>query len=178
MKKASSQGRVSVAYITMELDSHADTIVCVSKCIIMHFLVRGCDVAPYTGAYENIKSLPIVQASTAYNNHETGEITIIFLNKAICMGKIMYHTLVNLNQLSAYGMIVQDNPFSEALFFIATEDHDFMIPFSSKGTILGVATRTPTDKELHTVPHVTCLSAHEWDPHYVCFPKSSRTVEE
>ena len=53
-----------------------------------------------------------------------------------------------------------------------------MLPLSSKGTILGVTTRTPTDKELQTVPHATCSSAHEWDPHNVRVPKSSHTVEE
>ena len=150
-----------MVYRTMYLDSYAGTIVCRYNFIAMNFTGKGCDVAPYIDSYETIKEVQIVQASTAYNNHETGEITIIFLNKAICMGKIMYHTLVNLNQLSAYGMIVQDNPFSEALFFIATENHDFMIPFSSKGTILGVTTRTPTEKELQKCAHVTCSSAHD-----------------
>ena len=53
-----------------------------------------------------------------------------------------------------------------------------MLPFSSKLTILGVTTRTPTDKEIHTCPHITCLSAHEWVPQNVCFPKSPRSVEE
>ena len=94
------------------------------------------------------------------------------------MGETKDQTLVNPNQLRAYGMIVQCNPFEEAPIFIATEDHDFMIMLSSKGTIIGVTTRTPKDKELQTCPHVTCLSAHEWDPQNVCFPKSLSTVEE
>ena len=60
----------------------------------------------------------------------------------------MDHTLVKTNQLRAYGMKVQDNPFAEAPIFIATEYHDFMFLLSYKGTIPGVPTRTPTDKEL------------------------------
>ena len=90
----------------------------------------------------------------------------------------MDHTLVNLNQLRSYGMIVQDNPFTEAPIFIPTEHHDFMPPLSSKETILGVTTRTPTYKELQTCLYVTCSLVHEWDPHIVFFPNSSRTVEE
>ena len=58
----------------------------------------------------------------------------------------MDHTLVNPNQLCAYGMTVQNNPFAEVPIFIATEDHDFMIPVYCKGTILGVTTRNPIDK--------------------------------
>ena len=49
---------------------------------------------------------------------------------------------------------------------------------SSKGTILIVNTRTPTDKELQTCPHVTSSSAHEWYPQNIRVPKSLRTVEE
>ena len=92
--------------------------------------------------------MPIVKADTAYDNPETGETTILILNKAIYMGGTMYHTLVNPNQLCAYGMTFQDNPLSEAPIFISVEDHDFMLPFSSKGNIFGVTTRTPIDKEL------------------------------
>ena len=58
------------------------------------------------------------------------------------------------------------------------EDHEFMLPLSSKGTILGINTRNPTNKELQMCPHVTCLSANECDTHNVCIPKSARTVEE
>ena len=132
----------------MDLDSHAETIVCGSDCIIMHFTGKECGVAPYTGAYETIKAVPIVQAATAYNNPETGDTTILILNKAMWMDETMDYTVVNPNQLRAYGMTVQDNPFAQVPIFIATEDHDFMLLLSSKGTILGVTTRNPTDKEL------------------------------
>ena len=119
----------------------------------------------------------MVQVATAYDNPKTGDTTILILNKAIWIGETMDYTGVNPNQLRA-GMKVQDNPFAEAPILISTEDHDFMLPLSSKGTTLGFATTTLTDKELQTCPHGTCLSAHEWDPHNVRFPKISRTVEE
>ena len=103
---------------------------------------------------------------------------ILIINELIWMGETMDHTLVNPNQLRAYGATVQDNYFAEAPIFIATEDHDFMLPFYSKGTILGVTTRKPTENDLQTCPHVTCLLGHEWDPQNVCFHKSLRTVDE
>ena len=105
--------------------------------------------------------MPIVQAVTSYENIETWETTILTLNGAIWMGETMDHTLVNPNQLLAYRMTVQDNPFSESPIFIATEDHDFMLLLSSKGAKIGFTTRTPTEKELQTCPHVTCLSVHD-----------------
>ena len=88
------------------MDSHADTIVCGANCCIMHYTGKECDVTPYTDAYEAIKSVPIVQAATAYEDAETGETTILIFNKAIWMGTKLSHTLVNPNQLRAYGVTV------------------------------------------------------------------------
>ena len=119
----------------MELNSHADTIDCGSNCIVMRFTGKECDVAPYTDAYETIKSVPIVQANTAYDNPETWETTILILNEAIWMGATTDHTLVNPNQLREYGMTFQDNPFAEAPVFVATEDHAFMLLLYSKKTL-------------------------------------------
>ena len=147
-RKVSDQGQGLLVYSMIDLNSHADTIVCGSNCIVMHLRGKEYDVAPHTDAYETIKAVPIVWAATAYHNPETGETIILILNEAICMGESMDHTLVNPKQLHAYGMTFQDNPFAEASVFIATEDREFILPLSFKGTILGVATRTSTDKEL------------------------------
>ena len=94
------------------------------------------------------------------------------------MGASMDHTLVKPNKLCAYIMTVQDKPFAEAPFCISTENHDYMVPLSSKWTVLGNTTRNPAEQELQTCPEVTCMLAHEWDPQNVCFHKSLRNVEE
>ena len=130
----------------MELDSHADTTVCGSNCIVMHFTGKEYYVAPYTDAYDTINTVPIVQEATSYGNPETGDTMILIINKAIWMVETMDHTLVNSNQLRAYGITVQDNTFEEAPIFIAMEDRDFVITLSFKGAILGVTTRIPTEK--------------------------------
>ena len=120
---AAHRSETTVVHSQVELDSHADTIVCGSNCLIMHYTGKECDVSPYTDAYEAIKSVPIVQATTAYENPETGETTILVFNEAIWMGEQLKHTLINPNQLRAFGVTVQDNPFSEAPIFISTEGH-------------------------------------------------------
>ena len=88
------------------------TIFCGSNCIVMYFMENKYYVAPYTDAYETIKAVPIVQAATSHNNPETGDTTILILNKD--------HTLVNPNQMCAYEMTVQDKHFVESPIFIAT----------------------------------------------------------
>ena len=64
----------------IELDSHADTIVCGRNCLVLEYTGRECDVSPYTDAYESIKNIPIVQAATAWTSKETGETYILVFN--------------------------------------------------------------------------------------------------
>ena len=130
-----------MVYSTLELDSHADTIFCYSNFIIINFTGKEWNAVAYTVAYKKIKAVPIVQAVMAYDNPDTGETNILILNEATWMGTTMDHTLVNSNKWCAYSMTVQYNPFSEAPSFIATYDHGFMIPLSSKETIPGFNTK-------------------------------------
>ena len=60
----------------------------------------------------------------------------------------MDHMLLNPNPFRSYGMIDQDNPFSDAPIFIAMEDRYFILLLSSKGNILGVTTKKTIGKEL------------------------------
>ena len=77
------------------------------------------------------------------------------------MGDQMEHTLINSNQLRAYGVIVQDNLFVPVPILISTEDKELALPLFSKGTVLGNATESPTDQELQTCTHVVLSSEHK-----------------
>ena len=81
-RKVLAQGQLSVVYSTLELYLHADTIVCGYNCIVMHCTGKECDATPYTDTYDIIKAMTIIQAATAYDNPETGDTTILLLNKA------------------------------------------------------------------------------------------------
>ena len=151
---SASKKRGGIVQSQIEMDSHADTIVCGANCAVMYYTGKQCDVSPYTDAYEAIKSVPIVQAGTAYDNTETGETFILVFNEAIWMGDKMEHTLVNPNQLRSFGITVQDNAFINAPTYVSTEGNEFHFPLEFHGAILSAPTRTPTEHELQTC---TCL---------------------
>ena len=94
------------------------------------------------------------------------------------MGDTLDHSLVNPNQLRNYGITVQDNPFADIQTHIATEDESVFIPLQSEGTTIFMETRTPSDLELQTCPHITLTSSSPWDPRAVSFPQPTRLVEE
>ena len=75
--------------------------------------------------------------------------------------------LVNTNQLWAYGVSVQDNPFNTKPLSITADD--VSIELYSKGMIICGDTPTPTESELGQLPRLILTSPHDWDLHNVCF---------
>ena len=91
------------------------------------------------------------------------------------MGDTLLHTLVNPNQLRAYGTTVQDNPFSSTPLKFEPPTGP-TIPLTTMGTIIYCNTRAPSDRELSTLRHIHLSSSATWDPHNVVFP--THRVEE
>ena len=130
-RKAKQHDSSHVIHGRMELDSHADTIVLGSNAIVMHYTSRECDVSPYADTYQPIVDVPIVTGATAVTSPQTGLTYILVFNEAIWMGDILDHSLINPNQLRAFGIAVQDNPYSPTAMHIAAETDDFLFPMSA-----------------------------------------------
>ena len=84
------------------------------------------------------------------------------------MGDRLDHTLVNPNQMHAYEIDIQDNPFFDQPLSIMTEDH--AVPFHTQGTTIFFDTRLLTMHELHNLPRIELTSHQSWEPHKVQFP--------
>ena len=72
-----------------ELDSHADTIVAGSNCLILQYTGKECSVMPYNDKYDPTNNVPIVHAATAYQCNLTGRIYILIFNECLWMGETM-----------------------------------------------------------------------------------------
>ena len=157
---------------TLEMDTHADTCVLGPNFIILHYTGRECDVSPYTEVYESVKAVPIVSCATAWTDKETGLTYILVFNECLWMPDMVTASLINPNQLRAHGITVQDNPFAGSMFISNERDEDTIsIPMFAMGTNICVKTRTPTQGELNSCPHVTLTSDIEWEPNNITFPK-------
>ena len=165
-------------YGKCELDSHADSIVAGSNCIILNYTGKECDVSPYRDDYNAITNVPIVTAATAWQSPHTGQCYILVFNEAIWMGDHMDHSLINPNQLRHHGVRVQDDPTSEYPLSLVTEDNEFCMELAMEGTIVYADTHAPSDDDLRKYPHIELSSPHSWDPKRVKFPKCVRTLGE
>ena len=160
----------------IELDSHADTVVLGSNCVVLHHTGKVCEVSPYTDEYDAITDVPVVRGATLWTDQHTNEEYILIFNEALWMGDTLSHSLINPNQLCAFGMLVQDNPYHTDPLGIKPPPYDLEIPLRTAGTIIYADTRAPTKNELATLPFIALTSSADWDPHHVWFP--SHDVEE
>ena len=154
----------------IELDSHAETVVLGSNAVVLHYTGNECEVSPYSDEYEAISNVPVVRGATLWTDQNDNQGYILVFNEALWMGDTLPHSLINPNQLRAYGTLVQDNPFSRDPLAIEPPNDDITIPLSTLGTIIYADTRAPTQEELATLPHVVLSADSPWDPHRIQFP--------
>ena len=155
----------------IELDTHADTTVLGSNCVVLSYTGKECEVSPYSSEYEAVQNVPVITGATVWTNATDGAAYLLIFHESVWMGDKLDHTLVNPNQLRAYGVSVQDNPFDAKPLSITTDDAS--VELYSEGMIICRDTRTPTESKLGQLPRLILTSPHDWDPHNVCFPSCS-----
>ena len=157
-----SEGRI-------ELDSHADTIVLGSNCVVLSHTGQSCEVMPYCDTYDAITDVPVITGATLWTSPNDRDEYILIFNEALWMGDALQHTLVNPNQLRAYGTTVQDIPVASSPLMFDPPTGP-VIPLTTMGTIIYCNTRALTDHELSSLPHIILSSSAKWDPQNVVFP--------
>ena len=150
------------------MDTHADPTVLGSNCVVLSYTGKECEVSPYSSQYEAVQNVPVVMGAMVWTNAADGMAYLLIFHESLWMGNKLDHTLVNPNQLRAYGVSVQDNPFDTKLLSITTDDAS--VELYSEGTIICGDTRTPTESKLSQLPWLILTSPQDWDPHNVCFP--------
>ena len=142
---------------------------------LCYHIQERSEVSPYSPDYESMCKILVVTGATVWSNPQDGTAILLVFDEALWMGDKLDHMLVNPNQLEAYGVDVQDNPFM--LTQLAISDQDHVISLYSQGTIICGDTRTPTEQELGMLPRMVMTSPHDWDLHNIVFPSCSCQVE-
>ena len=105
-----------------------------------------------------------MSGATAWDDPTTGETYILVINEALYYGTKLDHSLINPNQIRAYGIGFWDNPYDKDKGLWVEMDKASMIQMRTKGTKVLFDTRSPTPKELATCHHIQLTSKAEWNP--------------
>eukprot|EP00956_Cyclotella_meneghiniana_P012523 scaffold17820_cov42-Cyclotella_meneghiniana.AAC.5 len=130
---------------------------------------QTCDVSGFHQSFDAIHDIPVAQVATAMTL-ENGETVILIINEALYFGNQMDHSLVNPNQIRAYGIDVSNNPYDRERDFGIQHD-DCFVPFSTEGSTVYFDTFVPTDHQIETLRHIELTSNEEWDPSNVNMQK-------
>ena len=146
-----------------ELDSHADTCVAGPNFQLDEYTGEHCDVTPYSSDYQPLTNIPVVNASTAYTQKETGETIILRFNQILWYGNKLTMSLINPNQIRHAGIALSDDPTDKTRDF-GINGVDFQIPFEMKGTTVFFETRVPTAWEYENCRIVELTVDTPWNP--------------
>lgn len=150
-----------------ECDTNADTCCLGCNFVVLGFTTRTADVFPYDKSYDPMTNVPIVKGGTAYDDPVTGATYILVFNEGLYYGSKLDHSLINPNQVRSYGVPFWDNPYDDLQGLCIEATDELTIPMSSQGTKIFFTSRTPTERELRTCPHITLTSNLEWNPNDV-----------
>ena len=76
-----------------------------------------CVFAPYNDSYKFIHDVKVCSTDTEIEDPETGLTVICEVHQALNFGTSLNNSLLNPNQIRAFGLTVNDNPFSKRKFF-------------------------------------------------------------
>jgi hypothetical protein len=150
-----------------ECDSNADTCCLGKNFVVLQATYRTADVYAYDSSIKPLENVPIVTGATAYDDLVSGNTFILVFNESLYYGNSLDHSLINPNQLRAYGVPLWDNPYDPARPLSLDVDNDLSIPLQTSGTKIYFRTRVPTATELAECDHLTITSPSPWDPSQV-----------
>ena len=94
-------------------------------------------------------------------------------NESLYYGDKLDHSLINPNQLRAYGIPLWDNPFDPTHSLSIEVNPTLCISLRAFGTKVAFCTRVPTSVELRTCEHIQMTSPHPWNPTQVVMAQAT-----
>lgn len=148
-----------------EMDSHADTCCAGANWALMDLTGELCQVTPFLESYDPVEEIPVARCATVWTSNETHQDYLLVCDQMLWFGNRLPHSLINPNQLRAYGVDLNDNPYDavKELGMTCGDNMDTFVPFDNTGTLIHFESRVPTEQEMKHLP-VILLTDSEWDP--------------
>ena len=117
-----------------ECDTNADTCCLGENFVILEYTRRTADVYSYDKDSQPKKNIPIVSGATAWRDEKTEEVYILVFNESLYYGTRLDHSLINPNQVRAYGIDFWDNPFDKERGLAINMRESTSIALKTRGT--------------------------------------------
>ena len=106
---------------------------------------------------------------------DDGKEYLIVGDKMLWFGTALENLLINPNQIRAYGLSINDDPFNANELGIESEE--IFISFDTTGTVVHFEFRVPTEWETTHFPFILIM-ADSWDPTTVDMSAGKRSQKD
>jgi hypothetical protein len=130
------------------MDTHADTSCAGANWSLMELTGELCDVNPFLASYQPVQEIPVALCCTVWTDQTDSIEYLLVGDQMLWFGTRMPNSLLNPNQMRAYGLGVYDDPFDTSQTFGIDSDEAF-IPF---------------DKWEKTHLPIILLTNEDWNP--------------
>ena len=97
-----------------EMDTHADTCCAGSNWSLLETTGQFCEVSPFLSTYEPVSEIPLARCCTVWMDQSDSSEHLLVGDQMLWFGNQLPNSLINPNQLRAYGLIVNDDPFDHS----------------------------------------------------------------
>jgi hypothetical protein len=121
-----------------------------------------CNVNPFLNSYSSIQEIVVARCCTVWMDQTNSMEYLLVGNQMLWFGTLLPNSLINPNQIWAYGSTINDDPFDMTRFFGINTDPT-VIPFNTTGTVVHFESRVPTEWEKTHLP-IILITNKEWNP--------------
>jgi len=125
--------------------------------------------------YEAVNEIPVTGCGIVWSSPSTGQDYLLIGDQFLYFGETLPNSLLNPNQLHAFGIGVNNNPFEKSQD-LGMDCGELFIPFDTTGTVVHFELRVPTDWEIKHLPRIYITGNH-WDPTDECLFPEQRNCE-
>ena len=117
-------------YTRNALDTHGDSGFTGENWCILWYTGELCEVSLFLPSYEYINRIPVTGCGSVWSCKETGLDFLLIANQLLYFGKQLPQSLFNPNQICAFGIKLNDNPFYMSCE-LGMDCGDVFIPFDT-----------------------------------------------
>ena len=144
------------------MDTHADTCCAGANWSLMELTGDVCDVNPFLDSYNPVSEIPVAHCCTVWTDQYDSQEYLLVGDQMLWFRDLLPNSLINLNQVRAYGIDVNDDPFDSTHKFGIDSEYAF-IPFDTMGTVVHFESSMPMEWEKTHLP-VILMTGDTWNP--------------
>jgi hypothetical protein len=128
----------------------------------MELTGKKCDVTPFLATYQPVQEILVTRCCIVWTDQHYSKEYLLIGDQMLWFGTSLPNSLINPNQIRAYGISVNDYPFETSWVFLM-DSEDVVIPFDITGTVVHFESRVPTEWEKTHLP-IIILTGEDWNP--------------